>query len=351
MRTKSWFLTFILLSTFLIVGVGTVNYIVDPFSITQKNLLNIPVKLVSDDRSEKVVAINTMNRIDNILLGSSRVYLINPLILGRYAGGVTYNLGVGTAQAEDFLGFLLYLQKINKFPKVIVLGLDFYSFNDAIETNKYFIRNKTINFLNQDVDNVDDIGDFVSLDTTRASVRTLKTFLGVRHEKPRFDKNGAAHDASEIFGFFPEQDESVDIYARDQQRKATEFLKNPPYEHVSEKRLDYLRQIVSLCEQHGSELKVFITPLYSQLLDDIYTDEMLKQRMIEFKDELQKITAYYDFLDYSVITRNSANFGDTTHLKTAAGNLILARLYDDRSVSVPEGFGIYREKAVAVSND
>ncbi|MDH5612953.1 MAG: hypothetical protein OEY66_10910 [Gammaproteobacteria bacterium] len=343
MHTKSWFLTFITLSTLLIVVIGAINYIVDPFSVTQKNILNIPVKLVSDDRSEKVIAINNLERIDNVMLGSSRVYLINPLVLSKYAGGITYNLGVGTAQAEDFLGFLLHLEKINKFPKVVVLGLDFYSFNDALVTNKYFVRNKTINFLNENIYRVDDIGEFVSWDTTGASIKTLKTFLGVKSEKQRFDMYGASGEASSIFGFYPDNEEYIDIYARDKQRKATNFLNNPPYLSVSKKRFEYLKKIVDMCKQHGTELKVFITPLYGKLQDEIYANETLRQKMIEFKNELRKITSYYDFLTYNDITRSSASFADTSHLKTVTGNLILARLYNDKEVKVPEGFGVYRE--------
>lgn len=347
MQSKSWFSTVFWLSMFLIFGIGVLNYIVDPFSVTQNNLLSIPVKLVSDDRTEKVIAINNMDNIDNILLGSSRVYLMNPLVLSRYAGGVTYNLGVGTAQAEDHLGLLLHLNKINKFPKVIILGLDFYSFNDALETNKYFIRNKTINFLNENSVNAQYIGEFVSWDTTRASVKTLKTFFGVKKEKQRFDVHGASGNASTLFEYFPVEDEGIDIYERDKQRKAIGFLTEPPFTNLSNKRFDYLKKIIELSEKNNSVLKIFVTPLYGELIDVIYADDLLKQRIIEFKKELSAITGYYDFLTHNEVTMTAAYFNDTSHLKTSTGNLILARIYDDKDVAIPGDFGVYRERSVS----
>ncbi len=344
MKSKIWFFVFFWCSMFFIIGSGQLNYIVDPFSVTGNNILAIPLKIVSDDRSEKVVAINNMNKIDNILLGSSRVYLMNPLALNKYLDGVTYNLGVGTAQTEDHLGYLLHLEKINKFPKTVILGLDFYSFNDNLETNKYFIRNETINFLNENSADLQDIGQFFSIDTTRASIKTLKSFLGVKKSKRRFDEHGASGDASAIFEYFPVDDEGIDIYARDIQREASNFLRQPPFTRLNDRRFGYLKKVIELTERHGATLKVFITPLYGRLLDDIYADELLSKRLQEFKKELLSITDYYDFLMPNTVTDDAAYFSDTSHLKTTTANLIFARIFNDRDVEVPEDFGVYRQK-------
>ena len=320
------------------------NYIVDPYSVTQYNLLGIPTKLVSDDRSEKIVKIENATKFDNILLGSSRVYLMNPFVLSKYAGGVSYNLGVGTAQVEDHLGFLLYLERLNKFPKLIILGLDFYSFNENLETNKYFVRNKKLNFINQGGANPAYLSNFVSLDTTGASIKTLKTFIGVNQRKQRFDDHGGSGEASTIFDYFPEDKEIIDIYTLARKGKASDFIKYPLYKRLSKKRLEHMRRIVELTKRHGSQLKVFITPLFGKLLEDIDNDELVSTRLVEFKSELIKITGYYDFLTHNEVSASSVYFGDPSHLKHATGNLILARLFDDKEVNIPEGFGIFREQ-------
>ena len=319
------------------------NYIVDPYSVTQYNLLNIPTKLVSDDRSEKIVKIENSPQFDNILLGSSRVYLINPFVLSKYAGGVSYNLGVGTAQVEDHLGFLLYLDKLGKFPKTIVLGLDFYSFNENLETNKYFVRNEKLNFISQGGRDPAYLSNFVSLDTAGASIKTLKTFIGMNQRKQRFDESGGTGITSTIFDYFPEKKEIIDIYTLAKERRTSDFIKYPVYERVSKKRLEHMRRVVELTKKHDSQLKVFITPLFGRLLDDIDNDALVSARLTEFKEDLLEITSYYDFLTHNEVSDSSIYFGDPSHLQHTTGNLILARLFDDKAVTIPEGFGVFRE--------
>ncbi len=186
-KYNKWVFTFSAMTMAAIVLVIGVNYIVDPFSITGRNLLDIKLKMVSDDRSEKVSVIRKHEQFDNIMLGSSRVYLMNPLMVSRYAGGTTYNLGVGTAQPEDHLGFLLLLEKMRKFPATLIIGLDFYSFNKSLETNKYFIRNDDINFLHIKSEQSNGFVEFLSLKMLKASVQTLKVHLGIKHAKRHFD--------------------------------------------------------------------------------------------------------------------------------------------------------------------
>ena len=166
----------------------------------------------------------------------------------------------------------------------------------------------------------------------------------MKKAKRRFDEHGASGDASTIFEYFPVDDDGVDIYARDIQRDASSFLSKPPYTRLSERRFEYLRKIVELTEQRGAKLKVFITPLYGRLLDDIHADVSLSKRMVEFKEELLKITDYYDFLTSNAVTSDAAYFGDTSHLKTSTANLIFARMFGDAEVGVPDDFGVYRQR-------
>ena len=224
------------------------------------------------------------------------------------------------------------------------MGLDFYSFNGNLETNKYFVRNKRLNFINQGSGDPAYLSNFVSLDTAAASIKTLKTFVGMNQRKQRFDDYGGSGDASTVFGYYPESKEVIDIYTLARERKASDFIKHPLYENLSGKRLDHLRRIVKLTKKHGSQLKVFITPLFERLLDDIDNDKLVSARLVEFKTELGKITGYYDFLTHNEITASSIYFGDPSHLQHTTGNLILARLFNDESVDIPKGFGVYRKK-------
>ncbi len=343
-KYKKWVVVFSVASVFMLLLVICINYVVDPFSMTGKNLLNIKLKMVSDDRTEKVEVIRNRPRYDNIMLGSSRVYLMNPLMVSRYIGGSTYNLGVGTAQPEDHLGFLLLLEKMGKFPSTVILGLDFYSFNKSLETNKYFLRNEDINFLHIKPEQSSEVVEFLSLKMLKASVQTLKVHLGLKHAKRHFDENGASSEGSMVFDYYPVEDKVEDIYTAAKANHASDFIYNPKYSDISEDRLSYLREVVALCKKHNARLVVFVTPLYGRLLQDIHEDENLNSQLKKFKKRVSELTAYYDFLTLNEITQDARYFGDPSHVKQATGNLILARLFNDKSINVPEDFGVFIER-------
>jgi hypothetical protein len=343
-KYKKWVAVFSGAGIFMMLLVICVNYVVDPFSITGQNLLNIKLKMVSDDRTEKVEVLRNRPRYNNVMLGSSRVYLMNPLMVSRYIGGTTYNLGVGTAQPEDHLGFLLLLEKMDKFPSSVILGLDFYSFNKNLETNKYFIRNEDINFLHISSANTSELVGLLSLKMLKASVQTLKVHFGLKHAERHFDENGASSEGSTVFDYYPIKNKEEDIYAMAKRNRSSDFIYNPKYIDVSEDRVSYLKRVVALCKKHNARLVVFITPLYGKLLRDIYKDENLNRQLKKFKGHLAEITTYYDFLTLNEISRDARYFGDPSHVRATTGNMILAKLFADESVELPDDFGVLVDK-------
>jgi len=176
---KVFIITFIF--SFVII---VVNYIIDPYNVTGYNILNIKYKFARDDRSEKLAHFKVLPKFDNILIGSSRVYSINPRVVSKILGGTTYNFGVGTATVEDHLGILKYLIKEHKVPKNIIIGVDFYTFNPEVPPNGYFIKNKELNFLSYGDYHEDILAKLFSIDAFRASVKTIITNGFVKNKKP-----------------------------------------------------------------------------------------------------------------------------------------------------------------------
>jgi hypothetical protein len=174
---KVWVKLLIISTIVVATFIFLLNYIVDPYNITNYNLLNIKSKFARDDRIEKVTFFKTLDKFDNIILGSSRVYSMNPDIVSNHLGGTTYNFAVGGASVEDNLGVLLYLQREKKLPKNIILGADFYTFNPNVPPNKYFLKNKELNFLVYENFQSDSISKFFSIDACRASFTTLKNHI------------------------------------------------------------------------------------------------------------------------------------------------------------------------------
>jgi len=345
MILNKWIKLYIAIPIISIICIFTFNFIIDPYSLTSYNLLKIPNKFARDDRKEKVAKLYSESTYQNMLFGSSHVYSINPLVMQRYIGdGRSYNAGVGTARIEDHLGFLLYLERINKLPKNIIIGLDFYSFNQNLETNKYFLLNDDLNFLQKRANNELYFSKFLSLDALRASYKTITNFLQDSSKKPRFDKVGTSGNSSLIFSYYPNEIKQLKFNQKEVEQGYRD-VKTIKYNTISKNRLQYIQDIVSLCNRHAIHFTFFITPLNGQLIKKITNDTVLSSTLKTFKNKLSRITPYYDFITHNRINDNRIFFGgDTMHTTPSTGNLILARIFNDINISLPTNFGIFVPK-------
>lgn len=344
MKFSNWIRLYIFIPLFLIAFILSFNFVIDPYSMTSYNLLGIKNKFARDDRKEKVAKLYVEPTYKNMLFGSSHVYSMNPLMAGKYLGGRSYNAGVGTARIEDHLGFLLFLKRINKLPDNILIGLDFYSFNQNVETNSYFLVNSDLNFLQKQVDSNLYFRKFLSLDAFRASYKTLRNFLINSGEKPRFDLFGAAGNASQVFTNYPKEIQHS-VFSDEQIDEGYKIVKTIQYKVINKDRLKYVQEIVRLCHENKIHCTFFITPLSGQLLERIHKDPVLRSTLKSFKLQLANITSYYDFLTHNEITDNRFYFGsDALHTTIFTGNLILARLFEDKSIPIPMNFGVLRKQ-------
>lgn len=344
MQLHKWIKLYIFIPTFIILFIFSFNFIIDPYSMTSYNVLNIPNKFARDDRQEKVTKLYVSDSYDNIIFGSSRVYNINPLVISKYLGGTSYNAGVGTARIEDYLGFLLYLERIQKLPKNIILGLDFYSFNPTFETNTYFLKSSELNFMHESNKYNLYFSKFISIDALRASTKTLKNFLKESKDKPRFNSYGSITGTENNFNYYPEKTEHTK-FTQESIAKTFNDIKKLHYPRLSQKRLTYLTRIISLAKRNNIKTYFYITPLNAQLLSLITRDEEFSKRFIEFKRFLAETCTYNDFATINDITNNRFFFGgDAMHGKGFTGNLVLARLFNDKNISLPEKFGTFIPK-------
>jgi hypothetical protein len=310
--------------------------------MTGYNLLKIPNKFARDDRVEKVAKLKTEAAYDTIILGSSRVYGTNPLMARRYLGGSSFNAGVGTARVEDHLGFVLLLKRLDKLPKNMIIGLDFYSFNEELSANSYFIKNQDLNFISNTPSSTNYIANFLSIDAFRASIKTLENFLGNDKSEPRFDEYGASHHASKDFSLQLKPSTEKRVYTEADIIKALRFIKTLEYKKMNTKRFEYLKEIILTCKENSINLYFFTTPLQGELLSKIEADEHLNTMLKSWKTEIAKITPYYDFLLHNTIIDNPYYFDNLTHMNVVTGNLIYARILGDHNLSMPENFGILK---------
>lgn len=301
------------------------NYIIDPYNITKYNLLDIKYKFARDDRTEKLNYFKILPRFDTILIGSSRVYSINPRTASKILGGTAYNFGVGTATVEDHLGILLYLEREKKLPKTLIIGVDFYTFNPDIPLNSYFLANKELNFLSFSGRNPNEYwSKFLSMDATRASVKTLKNHLMAKNEKPRFDSLG--------WGLFYVNNtlrnmaEENIITLQEIQQNKTLLYSDYRYKHIDSKRIAYYENIRNLCKKHHIRLYIFTTPLHPLLLKELNTHTDTYNALNEFVRYFSTYENFTNFYTDTAFTSNLYNFGGATHTTANAGDLILEKI-------------------------
>jgi len=325
-KPLKWILT-ISFSTFLLSSfIILFNYIIDPYNITGKNILNIKYKFARDDRTEKAYYFKTKKKVDNILLGSSRVYSINPKTLTDILGGTTYNFGVGTATVEDLLGILKYLQREKKLPKNLIIGVDFYTFNPLIPPNKYFIKNKELNFLSYSNYKEDYLSKLFSIDSFRGSYKTLKNHLLQTNQKPRFDKNGWAgmyRDYSKINSVM----NLVQVKKEIMEHIPT-LYSNLKYNHLDPKRIVYFEEIRSITKKNNISLFIFPTPLHPLLLQTFRANKNTAAALKEFIQYLSTFKNFTNLYNNKELNNNFKNFEGATHTTSNAGDLILKRIFN-----------------------
>jgi len=299
-----------------------INYIVDPYNITNHNLLNLKYKYARDDRTQKINYFKSQPKYDNIMIGSSRVYSMNPRVVSKILGGTTYNFGVGTATVEDHLGIIKYLKREKKLPKNIIIGVDFYTFNPDIPPNSYFLKNKELNFLSYGDFKEDYFAKFFSFDALRASIKTIK-YNFFKKVKPRFDELGWAG----WYEDYSKKDMKKALYyvKKEMEDDKKLFYSNYNYAHIDKKRMRYYKEIEEICKTNGINLYIFTTPLHPLLLKELQkhpTKEALKE-FINFLSSFKNFkNLYYDKDIYSDLR----NFNGATHTTTNAGDIILKKV-------------------------
>jgi len=313
------------LSTFLIAFViFSVNYIVDPYNITKYNLLNIKYKFARDDRTKKLNYFKTLPQKDNILIGSSRVYSMNPQVVTDLLGGTTYNFGVGTATLEDHLGIVKYLIKTKKVPKNIIVGVDFYTFNPDVPANKYFLKNKELNFLSFGNYEENYLAKFFSVDAFRASVKTLTKHFSSTKDKPRFDVNGWA-GGYENYANRNAQKDLLEV-KREMEENFELFYSQGDYEHLDPKRKAYYRELEKICKEHQISLYIFTSPLHPLLLKRLNKHQKTANALKEIVEFLSTFKHFTNFYNDPEFQKNVNHFHGSTHTSTNAGDIILHKV-------------------------
>ncbi len=307
-------------------SVVLINLVVDPFYIFRTPFFGVQAQI--NDRYAKIEFLKKEKRKFNFyILGSSRMYLTRPDMVEKYIPfGKGYNLATIAATVTEHLLHVNYLIKNGYSVKTLYIGLDI----DFCFTLKMHKDQDYLLKLHPYVANTHPIAFYWSYLTILPKgdiKRKLRANFG-RKTSPasQFGEDGALALGSEA--------EARQIFLENQRN-----LKNIIKDKMSRDNLEVLKELVALCRQYHIHPIIFITPHHRMVMD-----HFLEEDYFSFLRGLSEITSFWDFSGYNSITTDSKNYLEHSHYNPSVSRLIAARIFDDRTWTVPRDFGAWVTK-------
>lgn len=327
---------FSILVTFM--SVLLFNFIIDPY-----HTFNVfTIKGINTTKNNTVN--HTMSKFHTaklanptvLLIGTSRTAHIHPLYLQKYFPDETiYNLAIPGSGVSSQKNNIEYFIKHHNV-KTIIYGLDFFAFNPI--NNRFETKDKRYkNDFTKDY-----MDSLLSVRTLRKSIKTLKDNIKNRDALLDYPIGWETYTS-----YYNEINKRGDVFIKENIQNELNSLatqKNhfnyPPFKEPTsiKNSLDALKEIVKICKDNNVELHMFISPVYSQIIDLIY-ERKYDINYAYWKRELSKYETIHDFSGYNSITQNISNYIDGSHYQTKLAAIMFAKIFNDKFINVPDDFG------------
>lgn len=342
MNSKKWMKIFFIFTLGGVLLVGGVNYVVDPNGLNNKFIVS-HINTVKESntayttRFKSNILVN--GGFDTLLLGTSRIGVMNPDVVNDYLTCHSFNLEYPSSITQIQKELFLYANNFNKI-KNLVYGIDFMAFNKnrtiAHDFMEYYeVQNKIKK--NRLIPNYD---LYFNLETFFKSCKVIyKSLLNKEGEGAVYTQNGM-RDYVDFIKELKENrlqlDKNIHSSIKSYFKSKTGQYKNYQFSY---EYLENFKEILSYCKNNNIKVWVYIPPMYSQHFDAIneagYFDEFEL-----FKKELSKITEYTDFTGHNEITNNKNNYWDSSHLRKEMTQIVMAKIFNDNTINVPKDFGV-----------
>lgn len=180
---------------------------------------------------------------------------------------------------------------------------------------------------------------------TRAEIFAMYFFRKpARRELKTWYKRVAQHKKE---GRYILSDRGVNLGWQEQKDKKIEQTGKPifdfktqKYEPVAfdrqetDKAFQAIEELAQLSRLHDFRIIFFFNPVYSEFYLN-YAEAMLN-----VKERLALLTAYYDFSGFNSVTTNALNYYEESHYRYRVGDMILKRIFGNNDAQVPNDFGL-----------
>ncbi|MHC1744325.1 MAG: hypothetical protein AB9873_15000 [Syntrophobacteraceae bacterium] len=323
MDYKRFNLIVLLLLVTVCASVAAINYVVDPYGIFRKDFTRQREELNSHFVKMRHLLGNPA-KYDSLLIGSSRVGKIDVRRLGdgRYYN-LSYPVGVPGAHLEDITMLLAKGMRI----KSILMGLDDFSYKvDPAGHRHVPLTHPYGSWL-------ENLYFYTEYLLKIPRMRYIKEYRDKRKVKIYYDIYETG------MPLHKQEDERIErnVQAHVNDRK----FASPCYHRGDriEETIKDIEEIKAVCEYNNIKLYVFINPIHKTTYIDGGPNTF-----DEFKRKLVQIVDFYDFSGLNSVTIDNYCYYETSHYRYFIGDFIIARIFNDNSVQVPEDFGVLVNK-------
>lgn len=330
MDIKRWLAIFCLVAVLTGAMYAAFNMAVDPFGVFGDRLLNYgEYNMTQNPRVAKMAYLESNHeKYDSYIVGCSKASSYPIEILNAYTGCSFFNLfayGGDMADEEKMAAYVIE----NYSPKNIVVALgpeaaykyDFES--DNLKDNLYW--------------KVEDKGAFrfflkyAFLHPSYSAEKLISYF-----NRSYLSATGAVFD-TETGAYNKTVRDSIPIGSLEDYEK----VETSEFEITHPRPLNYIDECVSsvmrikkLCDEYGVNFMLIASPMYAAE-QKCYSDTDMTQLMTA----LSEICDFWDFWGYNEIGNDIRYFYDGYHFRNCVGRMVLAYIFGDDSVYVPDGFG------------
>ena len=321
MSSKKFLKIVLSLSLFVAIFIGGVNYIVDSYGLNSNK--NKYINNLTTINNPSVTNLKIKFKADYYLIGTSRVMRIDPNLIEKYLNNKkVYNINISgaTFKENSMLAFKLKEQNLN-----FIYGFDAFSLNKNRLEQKDLINryNSFKDEINEDMN----INTYFSIDYFLLNIKDiLKKILKIDLYKYFILENNKVCKVT-INGV----EEHLDLSNKGNKKSYTNF------EIVKDDK------ILKLAQNTNKNDIFIIYPkhFYHYILFQKYQD--IEEKYFSAIKLLVKNTnaQVWSFYGINEITLDEYNFDENGwHFKPKISNLIFAKIFNDKSVEVPEDFGV-----------
>ncbi len=329
MALKKWILVFLITLLGCALLFAAYNYVLDPFGVFGDHFLNwYAYDMTMNPRVAKIGYLDQHYRqYDSYVIGSSKASSLPVEELNAYMDASFYNMtwyGGDLADENDLVHYLVE----NYHVKNIVLAVDpqnadlYNTESDPIKGNMHckVDHSSALRFYFRYLFANPEYG-YDKLTTYLQRGYLMQTDVVYLAQTGVYNKQ--RRDATPIG--------EMSEYLALERNVLQEARSSLP--HIDE-AIAEIADIKQVCDENGIRLLVIGVPIHN---DDFTRYD--PDRLATFWKELANVTDFYDFWGNNSVNGDIRYYYDTDHFRNNAGTMVLAYIFGDPDVYVPEGFG------------